>query len=160
MSPEILEERKICTICRKPISIRNPCGHRTGQLYMGEMCHHEVTEYCILGTAFVSNPVQKYSVPFIVEPSKEIRDKYNYSVVEYLICRLSSPFDKWDYEWQKRRIPHSHFRDIGRNQPCPCDSNKKYKRCCLSKSGVLKPHIEFIFDVLPPSELMTTEYSF
>ncbi len=28
---------------------------------------------------------------------------------------------------------------IGRNQPCPCGSGKKYKRCCLSKdqaSGV------------------------
>ena len=23
---------------------------------------------------------------------------------------------------------------IGRNQPCPCGSGKKYKRCCLLKS--------------------------
>jgi len=22
---------------------------------------------------------------------------------------------------------------IGRNQPCPCGSGKKYKRCCLGK---------------------------
>ena len=160
MSPEIVEEEKICTICRKPFSIRNPCDHRVGQLYMGEMCYYEVTKAELVGMAIVSDPVQKYSVPFIVEPSKEIRDTYNYSVIAYLIRRLSSPFDKWDYEWQKRRIPHSHFRDIGRNKPCPCGSDKKYKQCCLSKSGVLSPHIEFIFDVLPSSELMTTEYSF
>lgn len=23
--------------------------------------------------------------------------------------------------------------DIGRNQPCPCGSGKKYKKCCLPK---------------------------
>ena len=24
------------------------------------------------------------------------------------------------------------FRDTGRNDPCPCGSGKKYKRCCLN----------------------------
>ncbi|MBI5193059.1 MAG: SEC-C domain-containing protein [Nitrospirae bacterium] len=24
----------------------------------------------------------------------------------------------------------------GRNEPCPCGSGKKYKRCCLSKSYI------------------------
>lgn len=23
------------------------------------------------------------------------------------------------------------FRDVGRNQPCPCGSGRKFKRCCL-----------------------------
>jgi tetratricopeptide (TPR) repeat protein len=27
-------------------------------------------------------------------------------------------------------------RKIGRNNPCPCGSGKKYKRCCLGKKGV------------------------
>jgi len=25
---------------------------------------------------------------------------------------------------------------VGRNDPCPCGSGKKYKKCCLNKSGV------------------------
>ena len=25
----------------------------------------------------------------------------------------------------------NHFRDVGRNDPCPCGSGKKYKKCCL-----------------------------
>ncbi len=25
---------------------------------------------------------------------------------------------------------------IGRNDPCPCGSGKKYKKCCLGKEGV------------------------
>ena len=24
-------------------------------------------------------------------------------------------------------------RKIGRNEPCPCDSGKKYKKCCMKK---------------------------
>lgn len=27
-----------------------------------------------------------------------------------------------------------HSSKIGRNEPCPCGSNLKYKRCCLSKN--------------------------
>ena len=28
---------------------------------------------------------------------------------------------------------------VGRNDPCPCGSGKKYKRCCESKAHVLSP---------------------
>jgi preprotein translocase subunit SecA len=24
---------------------------------------------------------------------------------------------------------------VGRNEPCPCGSGKKYKKCCLAKAG-------------------------
>ena len=27
------------------------------------------------------------------------------------------------------------FTKIGRNNPCPCGSGKKYKKCCLGKKG-------------------------
>lgn len=29
-------------------------------------------------------------------------------------------------------------KKIGRNDPCPCGSGKKYKVCCISKSQTLK----------------------
>ena len=28
---------------------------------------------------------------------------------------------------------------VGRNDPCPCGSGKKYKRCCESKEHALSP---------------------
>lgn len=31
--------------------------------------------------------------------------------------------------------PESPVRKIGRNDPCPCGSGKKYKKCCLSKTN-------------------------
>ena len=32
------------------------------------------------------------------------------------------------YEWRQSKIARSD--KIGRNEPCPCGSGKKYKRCC------------------------------
>ncbi|MGB2727569.1 MAG: SEC-C metal-binding domain-containing protein [Halobacteriota archaeon] len=30
----------------------------------------------------------------------------------------------------------SKEKEIGRNDPCPCGSGKKYKKCCLGKDTV------------------------
>lgn len=32
-----------------------------------------------------------------------------------------------------RRATVQHARKVGRNEPCPCGSGKKYKRCCLPR---------------------------
>jgi hypothetical protein len=35
-------------------------------------------------------------------------------------------------------IPHiNENRDVGRNDPCPCGSGKKYKKCCLGKADII-----------------------
>ncbi len=38
--------------------------------------------------------------------------------------------------WLERRMPQARpmraaSRKVGRNEPCPCGSGKKYKHCCL-----------------------------
>ena len=33
------------------------------------------------------------------------------------------------------RPVHNPFRDVGRNDPCPCGSGKKFKKCCLRQSS-------------------------
>ena len=39
-----------------------------------------------------------------------------------------------DKETEKAMVmPVTPRNKIGRNQPCPCGSNKKYKKCCLLK---------------------------
>ena len=32
------------------------------------------------------------------------------------------------------RPAHNPYRDVGRNDPCPCGSGKKFKKCCLLKA--------------------------
>jgi len=37
----------------------------------------------------------------------------------------------WDDEYPQ--LPHvKESPDIGRNEPCPCGSGKKYKKCCMN----------------------------
>lgn len=30
--------------------------------------------------------------------------------------------------------PIRNKKKVGRNDPCPCGSNKKYKKCCISRN--------------------------
>lgn len=37
---------------------------------------------------------------------------------------------------------------VGRNDPCPCGSGEKYKRCCLSKGGARKSRRLMVVKIL------------
>ena len=42
-----------------------------------------------------------------------------------------------NYDWLGLPPPDQPFRNqdkVGRNEPCPCGSGKKYKKCCLNKA--------------------------
>lgn len=34
--------------------------------------------------------------------------------------------------WQEPDMATNPYRDVGRNDPCPCGSGKKFKKCCLN----------------------------
>ena len=41
--------------------------------------------------------------------------------------------DSWDDEWALPTMPITNpLRAVGRNDPCPCGSGKKFKKCCLA----------------------------
>jgi len=160
VSPEYLKKEVKCSICDQVINIRNHCGHRVGEIYNGEMCTRLITKVKLLGGSIVTSPLQKYSVCFPTDPKTGQRvDHYNYSYVKFVIDRLQSPFDNWDIHWTKKRHPHSRYSHIGRNDKCPCESGRKYKDCCLPKSGVLRPHCQIEFSVKPPEGLSMFEYT-
>ena len=35
-------------------------------------------------------------------------------------------------DYQNRKPSVREYKKIGRNDPCPCGSGKKYKKCCLN----------------------------
>lgn len=159
MSPEYLKMEVKCSICNQVINIRNPCGHKKGEIYGGEMCTHLITKGEFIGTSLVFSPGQKYSVVFKNDPKTgQTIDHYNYSSVKFVIDRLQSPFHNWDLQWKKIRQPHSKFAHMKKDEECPCESGKKYKDCCLLESGVLRPHCQIIFSVAPPDNLTMYEY--
>jgi hypothetical protein len=155
LSPEFIALEKRCSICGKIVTPRKPCGHIKGQIYDGEECLRHVTQKP-LGWSLVEKPFQKYSVVFLIDPETgKPRDHYDYSIVEYAIGALRNPFDGWEVVHTKRIQPHSRFSHVGRNDPCPCGSRKKYKKCCGPEEGVLCPHLEFHFEVSPPPNVPT-----
>ncbi|MBU2540924.1 MAG: SEC-C domain-containing protein [Candidatus Omnitrophica bacterium] len=144
ISPEMLIHHYKCSICDQRVVLRNPCRHEVGEIYNGEMCVRIIDGIEFLGSAFVTNPVQKYSVPFLTDQQTgKTVDPYNYNLVKFLIEKLSTPFDDWSLKWTKKLHPHSKFKHLSRNDKCPCASGKKYKQCCLNKKGVLMDHCIF-----------------
>lgn len=160
ISPGMLIPEAECSICHKRRSIRKFCGHILGDIYDGEMCVRHVKNASLLEVSLVQNPAQKYSVLFSTDSKTGDKvDHYDYSLVRYVTAGLRKPFDGWDMEWTKSRHPHSRYRHLGRNDQCPCESGKKYKKCCLNETGVLRPHLEIKFLVPPPETLAPLIYT-
>jgi len=44
-------------------------------------------------------------------------------------------FNNWrplfDKAWNKVQVMRTTYKDLGRNEPCPCNSGKKFKACCM-----------------------------
>lgn len=119
-SREQIIKREECSICGKTVSVRHPCGHVVGRLYMGEMCCKKVVDYEFLGVNIVTKPFDRYA---IVKPHGI---KFNFSILDFIVPQIN-PYSKWSYDVEKRLLPE--FQKIGRNARCPCGSGKKFKYC-------------------------------
>jgi len=137
LSRGMIVKKNRCSICGQLFSIRKRCEHKIGQLYMGEMCYRIVEDFDPLEFSIVKNPVDKYSV---VMPTDR---KYNYVLLDYLIDKITFPYDEWEVEVACEMLPE--YKYIGRNDKCPCQSEKKYKHCCYGTEKEKFKHHQFIF---------------
>jgi uncharacterized protein len=76
---------------------------------------------------------QADGTPILCQPAEEVAEARK----EALPWLGSAVFEIDEY-WRtvaKRRAsaPVDAFRKIGRNDPCPCGSGRKYKKCCLGR---------------------------
>lgn len=131
-SRECIIKAEKCSICDKPISLRHPCGHKVGKLYMGELCTRIVTDFEFVAISIVTDPFDKYAILKLQE------QEYNYGMLENLMKEIDSPFDEFQIETVKVLKPE--YKNIGRNEKCPCGSNKKYKKCHLGTKDELMDH--------------------
>jgi hypothetical protein len=159
-SPEFIIKNKICSICHKKNSIRHSCRHKNGEIYDGEMCYQIWDGIKLVLVAIVKFPVQKFGVFFYsdYETRKKV-DHYDYSLLEYLMSGLQSPFHSWEVYNTTIRHPHSKYLHIEPDDYCPCKSGKKYNHCCLAEPGVLGPHYQFVLSVPAPKEIEVINYS-
>ncbi|CAM3660457.1 SEC-C domain-containing protein [Litorimonas haliclonae] len=141
-SPEFHIKKRECTICK---SVRSPwtdCGHKTGHVYMGEMCSDLVTDVAIVGLSLVTDPVQKYSVmePYSHTLSNSDQEK-RFKAVNFTYNLLPSPFTPFDIKETTKLTPHSDFPNIAEIDVCPCESGRAYGKCCQNNDGVRQPHL-------------------
>ena len=102
-SSEILIEEHKCSICGKVRNFRNPCGHKVGFLYNGELCHNIVTKCQLVGIALVTDPVNKYAVAFAQDTNGK-RIEYDYSPIAFLMKRWNNPYQFWNYQIKEKKI--------------------------------------------------------
>lgn len=119
-SREQIIKKEKCSICGNIVSVRNPCGHRVGKLYMGEVCCRIVVDFEFLGASIVSKPFDNYT---ILKPQGV---KFNFSLLDYISPQIH-PYSKWSYKIENKLLPQ--YNKTGRNDKCPCGSGKKFKFC-------------------------------
>ncbi|MEK6893052.1 MAG: SEC-C metal-binding domain-containing protein [Nanoarchaeota archaeon] len=76
-----------------------------------------------------------------------IDEKQAKEIIDLLVMNMQIPFKQRHYEIKRFFYAHisnkisKYYKNnksqvkIGRNEPCPCGSGKKYKKCCLEKES-------------------------
>lgn len=59
---------------------------------------------------------------------RNAKAKWLYELEEWDQAATKSDLNAWYQEWRQGHI--RHVEKVGRNEPCPCGSGKKYKKCC------------------------------
>lgn len=136
-SRECVVKAEVCSICGQPISLRHPCGHKVGKLYMGELCLRKVVDMEFKAFSIVTDPFDKYS--YVKLPDQE----YDYGMLETLMKEIENPYDEFYIETVKVTKPE--YKNVGRNEICPCGSGKKYKKCHLGTKDELMDHHKVFF---------------
>ena len=49
---------------------------------------------------------------------------------------IDDEMDDYSIKEPKKVQPVVKPKKIGRNDPCPCGSGKKYKKCCMNKDNI------------------------
>jgi len=131
-SRESIIKAEECSICGKRISLRHPCGHKAGKLYMGELCVRKVIDMELKAIAIVTDPFDKYAY------LKMEGEEYNYEILKELMANIGDPYG--DFYVETVKIKKSNYKNIGRNSLCPCGSGIKYKKCHLDTKDELMDH--------------------
>lgn len=159
-SPELLKKRIACSVCGHRVTPRASCGHKKGNLYNGEMCHHIVEEVEIVSISLVEQPVQRYSVLFLGSKDGTQYDHYDYGNVKFVADRVASPFHEWTSERATRLVAAKEVAHLPIDHPCPCLSGKHFGDCCIGKQEFEVPHLQVTFSVPPPRDLPNLQLLF
>lgn len=132
LSRESIIKSERCSICNRELSLRNPCNHVPGKLYMGSLCTRVIMDMEFKAMCLVRNSYDKYT--FIKIQDQE----YDYGMLKKLLTVIKNPYDPFRVEI--RKVTKPEFINAKRNSLCPCGSGKKYKHCHNGTSEEIMNH--------------------
>jgi uncharacterized protein len=65
-----------------------------------------------------------------------ISDEERKEIFMSLPIAVYAVYDYWQAKKQQQKVTARTKQKVGRNDPCPCGSGKKYKKCCEGKESV------------------------
>ena len=94
--------------------------------FQAELAARFGNNYSILFTALLSLFYKLANHP---EEIDELTVKTSFSLLIIIMFTVSLPGTN---EFNNQNEPYNKSKSVGRNEPCPCSSGMKYKKCCLN----------------------------
>lgn len=142
-----------CSICGRDID-SDECPHMRGRLYAGKMAHAIARDITNLDhVSIVTNPEDKRCVVEYPDTGKQFRlVRYLSGLITSRKLRISD-FDSLKFTKRQQRNPN--YVELGRNDPCFCGSDKKFKKCCISKRYIGHDHVDVVAKPRSMEEVIT-----
>jgi len=133
-----------CSICGNNIDSL-ACAHMCGQLYDGKMAIAIARNFTKFEeVSIVAHPENKRCVVAIDDDGEQFK------VIRYISNMLSSVeiriSDFCGFLVSRRMFPNTDYQKLGRNEPCYCESGKKFKYCCIGREYIEGDHFEVIVE--------------
>lgn len=126
-SMEAVVQSKKCSICGKSL-LDLDCTHLPGELYWGEQAYAVAEGIVFQGVALVQHPMDKRCVMEISGDTRTEEEKF--SLLNYFVENNNNPLQLFSVIEETRYYYNDGYKNTGRNDPCPCQSGKKFKKCC------------------------------
>lgn len=127
-SSEYVISKSHCSICGKSMQSLD-CPHIKGELYWGEPaieCIDQIDYF--QAVCIVSHPEDKRCVMELSDDTRSEKEKF-LMLDQYL--ELKQPYlQKVTIKEIKEQRIREDIEIVGRKQPCPCGSGKRFKHCC------------------------------
>lgn len=131
-----------CSLCGLDIDSIE-CPHMQGELYGGKMAQ-AIAQNMIEASHISLVPVPKdkrcvVAYEDTVEQFKLVRELANLINTEKFKI-----FDFVELQFSTKFILNPNYVKLGRNEPCYCQSGKKFKKCCILKRFIEDKHVDFM----------------
>jgi hypothetical protein len=138
----LIKEKAECSICGKSID-NLECEHIAGELYRGRRAYGIVKKIKQLDhVAVVTNPADKRCTVQLLNTDEQFKG------VAYLANGIRNevldPLGFSHLEFTEIRKSNKDMTIVGRNDPCPCGSGNKFKKCCIDKSYIETTHVNIV----------------